>query len=130
MDDKLRELKDRISQMPDDELLQIVEVEYDDYRPEALDFAKAELGKRHIPYEMPELDEENATEDEDSDNSAAINLPCDVCGSKMRSGSLFADKELSIFFPDNNEERFIQALACRKCGNLRLVVDFDTDVEH
>jgi TolA-binding protein len=131
MDDQLRELKDRISQMSDDELLQIVEVEHDDYRQEALDFAKAELEKRNIPYEEPEIGEEDAAEVEDSDSSipAADNLLCDVCGGKMRAGSLFADKELSIFFADKNEERFIQALACGKCGHLRLAVDFETDVE-
>ena len=39
-DEELSELKDRISQMSDRELLQIVEVEYNDYRKEALEFAQ------------------------------------------------------------------------------------------
>lgn len=47
----------------------------------------------------------------------------------MRSGLLFADKELTILFSDKNEERFIQAFACTACGDVRLVVDLETDVE-
>jgi hypothetical protein len=131
MNDELKELEVRISQMSDDELLQIIQVDYADYRQEALDFAKAELEKRNISYEESDLDEEDTAESEDSSSvvSAAGNIPCDVCGGEMRSGTIFADKELSILFPDKNEERFIQALACGKCGNLRLVVDFETDIE-
>jgi hypothetical protein len=131
MDDRLKELEDRISQMSDQELLRIIQVEYADYRLEALDFARAELKKRNIPYEEPALDEEDAAEGEDtaSSVSAAGNIPCKVCGGAMRSGALFADKELTILFPDKNEERFIQALVCSKCGDLRLAVDFETDIE-
>jgi hypothetical protein len=131
MDEQLRELKDRISQMSDDELLQIVEVEYADYRKEALEFAMAELEQRKIPYGESGLDEENEAESEEADliASAAGDLPCDACGGAMRAGSLYADKELSIYFPDKNEERFIQALACSDCGSLKLLVDFNTDVE-
>ncbi|MEK6287247.1 MAG: hypothetical protein AABO57_16020 [Acidobacteriota bacterium] len=49
MDEELNELKDRISQMSDRELLQIVEVEYADYRKEAIQFAEAELAKTQHP---------------------------------------------------------------------------------
>ncbi|HVG19146.1 MAG TPA: hypothetical protein VNI02_08835 [Blastocatellia bacterium] len=141
MSDGLVELKDRISQMSDDELLRIVEVEYDDYRHEAVDFAKAELDKRNIPYDAHRPAPEGAGESEGSGRRAAIsqasdkgvaavgNLRCGFCGGAVRSGLIFADKELSIFFPDKNEERFVQALACGACGELRLVVDFETDVE-
>ena len=131
MDEELKVLRDRISQMSDDELLQIVEVEYDDYRKEALEFAMAELEKRSIPYEEPGLDEGNEAETEESDLTvpAAGSLPCDACGGAMRVGTFYADKELSIFFPDKQEERFIQALACSNCGSLKLFVDFNTDVE-
>jgi hypothetical protein len=51
LDDELNELRDRISQMSDRELLQIVEVDYADYRNEALGFARAELEKRLVPFE-------------------------------------------------------------------------------
>jgi hypothetical protein len=130
MDDELNELKDRISQMSDRELLRIVEVEYDDYRKEALEFAEAELGKRSIPFERPESSDE-AEEANDTDSTAppVSNLPCAKCGGVTRSGLLFADKELTILFSDSNEERFLQAFLCTACGDVRLVVDLETEVE-
>ena len=130
-DDELSELKDRIAQMSDRELLQIVEVEYADYRKEALEFAEVELAKRSIPFETPELDEpdEDATDDDDSMAPAESDVPCGSCGGAMRSGLLFADKELTILFSDSNEERFVNAFACTACGDVRLTVDLKTDVE-
>ena len=126
--DELNELKDRISQMSDRELLRIVEVEYADYRREAIEFAEVELGKRSIPFEKPELD---ADEDEDADSiaPAASKAPCGNCGGVMRSGLLFAEKELTILFSDSNEERFVHAFACTACGDVRLIVDLETEVE-
>lgn len=130
-DDELSELKDRISQMSDRELLQIVEVEYADYRKEALEFAEVELAKRSIPFEEPELDDldEHDTDDDDSLVPTSSNVPCGNCGGSMRSGLLFADKELTILFSDSNEERFVNAFACTACGDVRLTVDLKTDVE-
>jgi len=127
-EDELNELKDRISQMSDRELLQIVEVEYGDYRKEALQFAEEELGKRSIPFEKPELE---ADEDADDDSIAPGGTvqPCGNCGGAMRRGLLFADKELTILFSDSNEERFVNAVACTACGDVRLTVDLETDVE-
>lgn len=131
MDDQLNELKERISQMSDSELLRIVEVEYDDYRKEAIEFAQAELSKRFVPFEMPDLDQIDADDGDGAEeaDSAASPEPCAACEGPMRNGLLFADKELTILFSDNNEERFVQALACTNCGEVRLVVDFKTDVE-
>jgi len=125
--DELNELKDRISQMSDRELLRIVEVEYTDYRREALEFAEVELGKRSIPFEKPELDADE--EDADSIAPAASKAPCGNCGGVMRSGLLFAEKELTILFSDSNEERFVHAFACTACGDVRLIVDLETEVE-
>ena len=127
-DDELNELKDRISQMSDRELLQIAEVEYADYRKEAIEFAEVELTKRSIPFEKPELD---ADEDEEDDSIGPIERtqPCGNCGAQMRSGLLFADKELTILFSDSNEERFVHAFCCTACGDVRLTVDLETEVE-
>jgi hypothetical protein len=127
-DDELNELKDRISQMSDRELLRIVEVEYGDYRDEAIEFAEAELGKRSIPFEKPEMDAD-VDEDDDSTAAARPNVACGNCGAVMRSGLLFSEKELTILFADNNEERFVQAYACTACGDVRLTVDLQTEVE-
>ena len=127
-DEQLSELKDRISQMSNEELLRIVEVEYDDYHIEALQFAEEELGKRSITFERPATDE-NEPEQTDSIMPAASKTPCGNCGGPMRLGALFADKELSILFADNDEERFVHAFACSACGDVRLVVDLKTEVE-
>ena len=32
-------------------------------------------------------------------------------------------------FDDTDEERFVEALVCSACGNVRLLVDLDTDVQ-
>ena len=127
-DDELNELKDRISQMPDRELLQIVEVDYEDYREEAIEFAETELRKRMIPFEKAEVPPD---EDEDNDATApgGLDVVCGNCGKAMRSGLLFSEKELTILFSDNNEERFVQAFVCTSCGDVRLIADLETDVE-
>jgi len=129
-DEELNELRERLSQMSDRELLRIVEEEYADYRREAIEFAEQELTKRNVPFESPELDEDDDDGDVDAASRAIeSNISCNNCGGKMRAGLLFADKELTILFQDNNEERFLQVLACTSCGEVRLIVDLVTDVE-
>jgi hypothetical protein len=127
-DEELSELKDRISQMSDRELLRMVEVEYNDYRKEALEFAEVELNKRSIPFEKSEPDEDEAEEAESKDPIPNI-APCRECGGVMRSGLLFADKELTMLFNADNEERFVQSFACMTCGSVRLAIDLETEVE-
>lgn len=127
-DEELIELKDRISQMSDRELLRIVEVEYNDYRKEALEFATEELRKRSVPFEKFEPDED-AAEETDSPDPIRNIAPCRDCGGVMRSGLLFADKELTMLFNDDNEERSVQAFACMACGAVRLAIDLETEVE-
>jgi hypothetical protein len=127
-DEELIELKDRISQMSDSELLRIVEVEYNDYRKEALEFAEQELHKRSVPFEKPELEPDDA-EVAESIDPVRSSAPCRECGGVMRPGMLFADKELTMLFNDDNEERFVQAFACKACGAVRLAVDLETEVE-
>ena len=129
-DEELNQLKERLSQMSDRELLKIVEEEYDDYLPEAIEFAEQELTKRNVPFESPVLDEEEDGDDVEVDAGRnESNVSCSTCGGKMRAGLLFADKELTVLFHDNNEERFVQVLACTSCGDVRLTVDLFTDVE-
>jgi len=126
-DEELNELKDRLSQMSDRELLKIVEEEHDDYRREAIEFAEQELTKRNVPFESPELVEEDV--DIAVSGTSDSKVPCNNCGGKMRAALLFADKEVTVLFQDNNEERFLQVLACTSCGDVRLTVDLFTDVE-
>jgi hypothetical protein len=131
MEDEIRELKERITGMSNEELLKIVTVERGDYRREAIDFATRELQSRGVPFDpSPDIEDDD---DEDNDATATISgkslLPCELCGGAMRVGQMFADRELTVFFPDDEEERFVQAVACNDCGHLRLLVDFETDVE-
>jgi hypothetical protein len=126
-DDELNQLQDRLSQMSDRELLRIVEVEYDDYRKEALEFAEAELTKRNVPFERQGAIQDDAEEDEEA--PAHRDVRCSECGSMMSAGIMFADKELTMVFTDDNEERFVQAFGCKRCGNIRLAIDLHTEVE-
>ena len=129
MEDEIIKLKERIRGMSNEELLKIVTVERRDYRREAVDLATRELQSRGVPYE-PADDIEDDDEGDGSEVFLSDNLPpCHLCGGAMRFGQLFADKELTIFFPDDEEDRFVQAIACSKCGQVRLIVDLETDIE-
>lgn len=54
MNDELRELKKSMSELVDEELLRIVEDDFADYRPEAIDCAKQELVSRGVAFEEPD----------------------------------------------------------------------------
>jgi len=126
LDDELKDLRDRMSQMSDEELLRIVEVDYDDYRKEALSFAEGELARRSVPFEKPTPEVFAHSETE---STPAATVTCRSCGKTMRPALLFADKELTILFSDDNEERFLRVFACSECGDVRLMVDLETEVE-
>jgi hypothetical protein len=38
-------------------------------------------------------------------------------------------RSIVVLFADNNEERFVDVLACKQCGRVQLMVDYETDVE-
>lgn len=135
MDDELRELRDRISRMSTDELLRIVGKERREYRAEAVEFARAELDARRAAVAQEEEDDEENDEAitmssrEGSRPPAIEAQPCDICGGTMRRGALFADREITVYFDDTEEERFVEAMVCSACGNMRMIVDLDTDVQ-
>jgi hypothetical protein len=137
MDEESEALKQRIGGLTDEELLQMVTVDAIEYRPEALDFAKLELTARRIDYTA----ESEAAESEKkevktpvpvSDFPASERLRatmCPGCGGNVRTGTLVGEKELTIVFGDNREERFLRVNACTQCNQVWLFVDFETDVE-
>jgi hypothetical protein len=138
MEDEAAALKDKISQMTDGELLRIVGPDRDDYVEQAIGFATRELRIRNIPFdEAPRRtaqasnDADDSTDAIDAIDTASSNSipPCDACRGPMRSGSLFAGEELTMLFHDNDEERFVQVFACSVCGKMRMVVDFQTNIE-
>ncbi len=122
-DENQSEFKEHISKLSDDELVKLVCEDFADYREEALRYAEAELAARGIQVE-------DETEVRENKNVVArIASTCQVCQAAMRSGVLFAGKELTIFFSDTNEERFVDVQACSQCGQVKMVVDYDSDVE-
>ena len=125
MDDEL-ELKENISRMSDDKLLEMVTTKSNEYREAALYLAKNELKARRIDFITPA--------DESEPPIPAIDLhglvqQCLACGGRLRFGTLVAEKELSIIFSDNDEERFVRVTACSQCGNASLTVDYGNDVQ-
>ena len=137
MGDESQELKDRLVKLSDEQLIEIVLAQPGEYRQEALDIAKAELKWRRVEIPKPEEPEEISNPVSGDPllgriGSAREELPesvCLICGGRLRAGSLVAEKELTIVFSDNHEERFIRVNACTQCGQLSLVVDFETDVQ-
>ncbi len=128
-DEQQRVLKERFSQMSDEELLKIVCEDYEDYHETALRFAEEELNKRGIYLEDENAGNKAATPFQQENGKVEAQATCTVCGGKMRVGNLFANKEVTILFPDENEERFVDVLACTQCGQIKLVVDYETNVE-
>ena len=120
MPDKLGGLKKRISKLPSEELLRIVNDDSEGYRAEAVIFAKEELEARG-----PISFQENAGE---CSGTVEQSSRCRSCGGSMRSGLLSTETELMIIFTDDGEERYLDAFACTECGEVRFVVDFETDV--
>src|SRR5262249_17952108 len=128
MNEDLKRLRERMTNLSDEQLLRIVNVEYRDYRPEALEFAKAELDSRGLAYGGPKLvkpnresrdmdypgqewdgqsDEEDNVESDQEDLAEFKPSFCIVCGAQTRGGYLFAGRgEMTVVLSDNNEERF------------------------
>jgi len=138
MSDDYQELKDRLVKLSDEQLIDMVVAPPGEYRQDALDIAKAELKWRKVEIPDGEEEPEEATV-VDSNDAPAGQFPvmrprvpgsdCPNCGGAQRSGTLVAEKELTVVFSDNQEERFVKVMACTQCGQVSLVVDFETDVQ-
>ena len=133
---ELGKLREKIKGLSDEELKRMVEVEFDDYRAEAIDYAKGEMDARGLKYtSLPAGSRDSAEEDdeEDDDEDGEYELPpplmCMNCGANMRLGYLFTEREATIIFADNNDQRFVEMHVCPRCGNVRIVVDMETEVE-
>src|ERR1044072_8442127 len=124
-DEQQKALKERFSQMSDEELLKIVCEEYEDYHETALRFAEEELNKRGIYLEDENESSKPAITLEPESADVETRATCAVCGGKMRVGNLFANKEVTILFPDEKEERFVDVLACEQCGQIKMIVDYE-----
>ena len=126
-----RELKERIVNLSDEELIRMVTEEAEDYRSDALDYAKAELRSRNVDYSTPPSDAEDADESE-SESVDPLSLGpkggCPSCNGPLRTGTLTGEREVTIVFSDNKEERFVLVSVCGRCGLVSMSVDLETDV--
>ncbi len=138
MSDEIFELKKRMSKMSDEDLIDMVTVSAGDYRQEALDYAREELKYRRVeipvdPEQQPSGDSnsaDTAAQPDKSESAADSETTCPGCGGRLRHGTLVAEKELTIIFADNQEERFVRVTACTRCRQLWPAVDFETVVDH
>ena len=126
-----RELKERIVNLSDEELIRMVTEEAEDYRSDARDYAKAELRSRNVDYSTPPSDTEDADESE-SERADPLSLGrkggCPSCNGPLRRGTLTGEREVTIVFSDNKEERFVLVSVCGRCGLVSMSVDLETDV--
>jgi hypothetical protein len=136
MSDNIQQLKDRLIKYSDEQLLEIVLAPPGDYRQDAIDIAKTELKWRKV--EIPEPDQPEEQPPEETYGPTPVERfrtvreatgGCVFCGGPVAPGTLVAEKELTVVFSDNHEERFVRAKVCTRCGQLSLVVDFETDVQ-
>src|ERR1044071_4941097 len=132
MNRESEDLKQRIAGLTDDQLLQMVTVEANEYRPEAIDFAKAELTARGIDFtresQAPDTVENLVAFNPLASSPGFRAVACVACGGPVRTGTLVGEKELTVVFGDNREERFLRVIACTQCNQVSLFVDFETDV--
>jgi hypothetical protein len=134
MNDELRELRENLSRLSDEELEQMVTVDADDYVPAALDLARRELEARGVTIgqkaKVADTDgDEDAAEfsSRDADTNPPL-LPCPTCNGPVRPATLVGKDEIIAEFRDNNERRFVDIFVCTQCGEARLVVDLETVV--
>lgn len=64
MYDELEGLRNRINQLSNEELIQMVNVDYEQYRKEAIDYAQAEMQKRGLKIEQVSFEDSSQVEDD------------------------------------------------------------------
>jgi len=138
-------LRERFSQMEDEDLLRIVGEEAADYRPEAIEVARQEIQRRGLTATRPLKTEPRSTKstsaaaqalpaDEEEEEEGEPDAPkqdwvtCAVCGGGLRSAVLLADHPIIAVFEDNREARYVKMRVCPRCGNADMFVDMHTEV--
>jgi len=69
MYDELGALRERINRLSNEELLQMINIDYEQYRKDALDYAQAEMQRRGLKIEQVSF-EDSPQEEEDADEAA------------------------------------------------------------
>src|SRR5579883_2673613 len=128
MAEDYQQLKERLVKLEDEQLIEMMLAPPGEYRQDALDIASAELKWRGVEIPKPEQAEEQAGLRVSANPLSAIRAgqvreavapnTCVFCGGRLRAGTLVAEKELTVVFSDNREERFVNVNACTQCGNI------------
>jgi uncharacterized protein YbaR (Trm112 family) len=133
------EMRRNIAKLSSEELERMVTVDAGDYVPEAIEIARQELEARGLASSSGDPDSRGggvaaspADEAEAGvDDGGALppsGLACPFCNGPVRRAALFGDNEIIVLFRDNDEQRYVDVLVCRRCGEARLVVDFEAKV--
>jgi len=132
MADDIQELRKRIHSLSDEELVDMVTVAAVDYREDAINIAKMELRSRGVDFStLPDADSEPPTSFDPRLQKPPVlsdSATC-ACGGKLRPAVLVGERELTVVFSDNREERFVKVLVCAQCGQMSLIADFETNVD-
>lgn len=122
MYDELEGLRDRINQLSNEELIQMVNINYEQYRKEALDYAQAEMQQRGLKIEQVSFEDSPQEEDEEALSVDSEYLkPDEVIGQEV---SYTSKVEFRVFRGSlaSWEQLFSEAAAfATEIGSLKLI---------
>jgi predicted RNA-binding Zn-ribbon protein involved in translation (DUF1610 family) len=124
MDEELRLLRKRVSELDDETLLRMVGEEASDYRSETVQIAMEEVRRRSLQISLVKP---NAVGSKVATVEPAT--PCPACGSPRKRGTLWGESEVLAAFEAGAERRFVDIVACPSCGKAEITVDFKTEAE-
>jgi len=125
------DLQRHISDLSDEQIIEMLTINSGQYREEALSYARLEANTRGLAIPVPVTDSKEPAETAAAltDASAKRVSVCETCGGELRLGTMVGEKEVTIIFADNKEERFVRVTACNQCGRVSMIVDFETVVQ-
>ena len=124
-----QDLQQHISDLSDEQLTEMLTINSGQYREDALNYARVEAAARGLVIPLPVTESKEPEEAEAAPIDTNATRVCPTCGGELRRGTLVAEKELTIIFDDNKEERFVRVTACNQCGRVSMIVDFETAVQ-
>ena len=142
MDKELIKLLERLSDLPDDDLINIVNHNTGEYRPEVIVLARIVLVRRgfsvnkrakiidHRKVEAQRREAKQGARHLEL-NRGLIQMECPRCGAKLEYAGtkrLHEDKTLSVLgelgeMYKKGASEFLDVYICRKCGRAELFVD-------
>ena len=132
-----KNLAENLAVLSDDDLIDMINVHFQQYRPDALIIARAELVKRgyHISKKGKVTNPQKAEEKPHEGVAPAAQNPtlplCPRCKTELEyvgTRRLNDDKEMSVLGElgemfKNGAHEFLDVYICRKCGHVDLFVD-------